>query len=77
MVAGIVKAAGIQEQDVVLEIEKPGIGTLTQDLAGQALKVVAVRIGPAFVGRLGPYPEGYENVRIVHGDILKSIFYKK
>ena len=41
VVAGIVKAAGIQEQDVVLEIG-PGIGTLTQGLAETGAKVVAV-----------------------------------
>ena len=70
VVAGIVKAAGIQEQDVVLEIG-PGIGTLTQGLAETGAKVVAVELDRHLLDVLAHTLEGYENVRIVHGDILK------
>lgn len=70
LVSGIVQAAGIKPEDTVLEIG-PGIGTLTQGLAETGARVVAVELDRKLVGVLGKTLEGYDNVRVVHGDILK------
>lgn len=66
----IVAAAGIEPDDAVLEIG-PGIGTLTQGLAEAGARVVAVELDRHLVGVLAKTLEGYSNVRVVHGDILK------
>jgi 16S rRNA (adenine1518-N6/adenine1519-N6)-dimethyltransferase len=70
IVANIVGAAGIEPGDTVLEIG-PGIGTLTQGLAEAGARVVAVELDRHLIGVLGKTLEGYDNVRIIHGDILK------
>ncbi len=66
----IVEAAGVTEDDCVLEIG-PGIGTLTQYLASAAGKVIAVEIDrdllPVLEGTLQFWP----NVKVIPGDILK------
>lgn len=66
----IVKAADVGPDDTVLEIG-PGIGTLTQGLAEAGGAVVAVELDAKLVGVLTRTLEGYDNVRIVHGDILR------
>lgn len=66
----IVAAAGIEQDDAVLEIG-PGIGTLTQGLAEAGARVVAVELDRHLVGVLAKTLEGYDNVHVVHGDILK------
>lgn len=70
VVEGIVKAADIGHGDTVLEIG-PGIGTLTQGLAESGCQVVAVELDNRLIDILGKTLEGYDNVRVVHGDILK------
>lgn len=70
IVQGIVAAADIQEGETVLEVG-PGIGTLTQGLAEAKANVVAVELDSRLPDVLAKTLEGYENVRIVHGDILK------
>ncbi len=70
VVAGIVKAADIKPGDTVLEIG-PGIGTLTQGLAEAGGNVVAVELDAKLIGVLAKTLEGYDNVRVVHGDILR------
>lgn len=67
----IVEAAGIGEQDCVLEIG-PGIGTMTQYLAERAGKVVAVEIDKALIPILGETLAPYGNVIVLQGDILKT-----
>lgn len=66
----IVATAKLDESKGVLEIG-PGIGSLTQQLAKAAGKVVAVEID----GRLLPILEetlsGYPHAAVVHGDVLK------
>lgn len=69
-VDAIVAAAGVQAGDAVLEIG-PGIGTLTQGLLEAGAKVVAVELDQRLVGVLRETLAGYEDVRVVHGDILK------
>ena len=70
IVKEIVHAADIQEGEIVLEVG-PGIGTLTQGLAEAKANVIAVEIDNRLPEVLAKTLEGYENVRIVHGDILK------
>lgn len=70
IVNGIVAAAAITPADTVLEIG-PGIGTLTQGLAETGAQVVAVELDKQLIGVLAKTLEGYDNIRVVHGDILK------
>ena len=71
VVRGIVEAAELQEGDRVLEIG-PGIGTLTQGLAESGAQVTAVELDKKLPAVLAETLKGYENVRIVQGDILKT-----
>lgn len=70
VVDDIVAAAGVQPGDTVLEIG-PGIGTLTQGLAETGARIVAVELDQKLVHVLAKTLEGYDNVRVLHGDILK------
>ncbi len=67
----IIEAAGIGKEDFVLEIG-PGIGTLTQYLCERAGKVLAVEIDPKLIPILQETLSGYDNIEIIHGDILKQ-----
>ncbi|MFI3174969.1 MAG: 16S rRNA (adenine(1518)-N(6)/adenine(1519)-N(6))-dimethyltransferase RsmA [Bacillota bacterium] len=67
----IVDAAKITKDDHVLEIG-PGIGSLTQVLAESAKKVVAVEIDKMLIPILQNTLSPYENVSIIHRDILKT-----
>lgn len=71
VVRGIVEAAELQEGERVLEIG-PGIGTLTQGLAESGVQVTAVELDKKLPAVLAETLKGYENVRIVQGDILKT-----
>lgn len=66
----IVHAAEIKNGDQVLEIG-PGIGTLTQGLAEAEAFVTAVELDSGLLPVLEKTLEGYDNITIVHGDILK------
>ncbi|HWR38817.1 MAG TPA: 16S rRNA (adenine(1518)-N(6)/adenine(1519)-N(6))-dimethyltransferase RsmA [Patescibacteria group bacterium] len=70
IVSGIVDAARLQAGDQVLEIG-PGIGTLTQGLAESGAQVTAVELDRRLIEVLAKTLEGYQNVRVIHGDILK------
>ena len=70
IVQGIVDAAGAGPEDNILEIG-PGIGTLTQGLAESGAKVTAVELDEKLPAVLAHTLEGYDNVTIVPGDILK------
>ena len=70
VVKNIAIAADIGEGDEVLEIG-PGIGTLTQALAETKASVTAIEIDDRLLPILDKTLEDYENVRIIHGDILK------
>ena len=70
VVRQIVAAAELSEEDTVLEVG-PGIGTLTQGLAESKAQVVAVELDTRLLRVLATTLEGYDNVRVVHGDILK------
>ena len=66
----IVAAAELSEADTVLEVG-PGIGTLTQGIAESKARVVAVELDTRLLPVLATTLNGYDNVRVVHGDILK------
>jgi 16S rRNA (adenine1518-N6/adenine1519-N6)-dimethyltransferase len=67
----IVRAAEIREDDCVLEIG-PGLGSLTRYLAVSAKEVIAVELDPDMLPPLRAVLTPYQNVRVIHGDILKS-----
>lgn len=69
VVEDIAYAAELDETTPVLEIG-PGIGTLTQGLAETGAPVTAVELDDRLLPVLDKTLEHYENVRIVHGDIL-------
>lgn len=66
----IIDAAEITEDDCVLEIG-PGIGTMTQLLCEHARHVVAVEIDNNLIPILQDTLSSYDNVTVIHGDILK------
>jgi len=66
----IIEGAMVSKQNMVLEIG-PGIGTMTQYLAEAARKVIAVEIDEHLIPILADTLQGYDNVTVVHADILK------
>ena len=66
----IIAAAGVTEEDMVLEIG-PGIGTMTQRLAEAAGRVVAVEIDANLMPILQDTLSDFENITIINEDILK------
>ena len=67
----IIAAAEIDKDTNVLEIG-PGIGTLTQYLADNAGSVTAVELDDKLIPILEKTLADYDNVRIIHGDIMKQ-----
>jgi 16S rRNA (adenine1518-N6/adenine1519-N6)-dimethyltransferase len=66
----IISKSNITKDDCVLEIG-PGIGVLTQALAEKAHKVLAVELDNKLIPVLEETLSGYDNVDIIHNDILK------
>lgn len=66
----IMDAADINADDHVLEIG-PGIGSMTQYLCERAGKVTAVEIDRELIPILHDTLKDYDNVTIIHNDILK------
>lgn len=66
----IIQAAGLTKEDLVLEIG-PGIGTMTQYLAENAGRVVAVEIDSNLIPILKETLKDYDNVTVINEDILK------
>lgn len=67
----IIRSAEVTKDDCILEIG-PGIGTMTQYLAESAGRVVAVEIDANLIPILKETLAGYDNVTVLHGDILKT-----
>lgn len=70
IVRKIVEEAGVDKDTNVLEIG-PGIGTLTEELAINAKNVVAVELDKKLLPILDETLDSYDNVEIIHGDILE------
>ena len=66
----IIQAAGLTKEDLVLEIG-PGIGTMTQYLAENAGRVMAVEIDSNLIPILKETLKDYHNVTVINEDILK------
>lgn len=66
----IVHAAELTPGKPVLEVG-PGIGTLTQGLAQSGADVTAIELDRRLLEVLDTTLASYDNVRIIHGDVLK------
>jgi 16S rRNA (adenine1518-N6/adenine1519-N6)-dimethyltransferase len=66
----IAAAAHITKEDIVVEIGA-GIGVLTEILAQEARKIIAVELDENLVGVLRVKLAYYDNVEVHYGDILK------
>lgn len=66
----IVHAAELTPGEPVLEVG-PGIGTLTQGLAQSGADVTAIELDRRLLAVLDATLASYDNVRIIHGDVLK------
>ena len=72
----IIMAADLDKDDVILEVG-PGLGFLTEKLAGKVKKVIAVELDDKLVEvlRAKLSRQGVKNVEVINEDILKfSIF---
>ena len=67
----IVETAQIDERTNVIEVG-PGIGALTEQLAMHAKQVVAFEIDDRLIPVLADTMQPYDNVTIIHQDILKT-----
>ena len=66
----ILSAAELSPGDIVIEIG-PGLGILTEGLASQGVRVIAVEVDGKLVALLKKRLAGFPDVRIVRADILK------
>ncbi|WP_096156086.1 MULTISPECIES: 16S rRNA (adenine(1518)-N(6)/adenine(1519)-N(6))-dimethyltransferase RsmA [Bacillus] len=67
----IVEFAGVTEGTAAIEVG-PGIGALTEQVAKRAGKVVAFEIDQRLLPILEETLAPYENVQVIHQDILKA-----
>lgn len=67
----IAASCGAGQEDGVIEIG-PGFGVLTNELAKQAQKVVAIEIDDRLIPILGHTLAEHNNVEVVHQDVLKT-----
>ena len=75
IITKIIDGAGITSEENVLEIG-PGIGSLTQELAERAKKVVAIEIDKSLIPILKETLQGKDNVEIINADVLKVDLHK-
>lgn len=66
----IADAAGICEEDTVLEIG-PGFGSLTQTIAERAKNVIALEIDKKLIPILNETLADYQNIEVINVDVLK------
>jgi 16S rRNA (adenine1518-N6/adenine1519-N6)-dimethyltransferase len=66
----IIKPANLKKEDTVLEIG-PGLGTLTQELAKNAGKVIAIEKDKTMCEILRKTLAEFKNVEIINADVLK------
>lgn len=67
----IIENAGINQHAGVIEVG-PGIGSLTEQLAIHADKVIAYEIDQRLVSILRDTLQAYQNTLVIHEDILKA-----
>lgn len=66
----IVESARLHPEDLIFEIGA-GLGTLTQRIAPQVRKLVAVEIDPKLIPILREQLAEYPNVRVIEADVLQ------
>jgi 16S rRNA (adenine1518-N6/adenine1519-N6)-dimethyltransferase len=66
----ILSAAEVSPGDIVVEVG-PGLGILTEGLAKQGARVIAIELDAQLVALLEKRLSGFPSVRIIHADILK------
>jgi len=66
----IIKSADIKSGDVILEVG-PGLGTLTQELAKKAKRVIAIEKDKMMIEILKETLKDFKNVEIIQQDILE------
>ncbi len=66
----IIEAADLGPEDVILEVG-PGLGTITQELAKRAKKVIAVEKDQNMIEILRTTLKDLKNVEVIQGDIRK------
>lgn len=71
----IIETAKITQQDIILEVG-PGIGTLSKELAKKAKRVILVEKDRKMVEILKETLKDYNNIEIIHNDILKISNFK-
>lgn len=69
----IVGAAELNNESCVIEIG-PGIGTMTQEVAKFARKVVAIELDDTLIPVLNETLGNYNNIKVIHNDALKVNF---
>ncbi len=67
----IMEGSLIGDEDLVIEIG-PGIGVLTEAVAGRAKKVIAIEIDSRLIPILKETMAEFRNVEIINSDILKT-----
>ena len=73
MLEKMIEAGEVDKTTTVIEIG-PGIGALTEYLAVYAKEVLAFEIDPRFVEILADTLSPYDNVKVIHQDILRVNF---
>jgi len=69
----IIRISNIQEDDIIVEIGA-GVGLMTEAIAKQARKVIALDIDPRMIGILKKRMAPYRHVDIVQADVLEYDF---
>lgn len=69
-VAGIVEAASVSKEDLIIEIG-PGLGTLTKELLERAGKVICIELDKRMIEILEDRFSMYDNFKVINEDVLK------
>lgn len=69
-VSGIIEAANISKEDLVIEIG-PGLGTITKELLERAGKVICIELDERMITILNDRFSLYNNFELINEDVLK------
>jgi 16S rRNA (adenine1518-N6/adenine1519-N6)-dimethyltransferase len=69
----IISLLDIHPDDIVIEIGA-GLGIMTEEIAKRTHKVIAIEVDPKLIRILEERLAGYQNIEIVHQDILEYDF---
>lgn len=69
------EAAEIKSNDIIIEIGS-GLGTLTRELAGSDVKIIAVEKDPLMISILKETLIDYKNIKIIQADIRQLLIYE-